>query len=407
MTEPSTNTTPTPNKKRRPPEPSISTTTTPTRRGGTPPLPLRKPLMRSLSLCTSPTPSSSCSSSSSQQTIKSNSERDNEKIQGWFSRQSREEEVKPVSLLLVNWNSYASTQTSEDSSTFPFDIKSAIRSANDIVSDTFNVSSRFARLQGIQYAIAGKNAYLRFTCSTSDAMGMNMVSNGVQNKPAAVNWIEGRGKSVVCEAIIKEVVQVLKTNVSALVELNMLKNLVGSTIAGALGGFNAHASNIVFAIFIATGQDPAQNFESSHCITMMEAINDGRDLHILVTMPSIERGSSVLVDLHGRVFERKAKLMTTLTWRFVANNGSTLAANDMNDEVETSPPGNFVIDLNKPPPGYNNDGKASPSLIATFDVVYALKPDLNTTTYNVVSKMVCPPLLRLRQFTAKLDLRHD
>ncbi|KAG5066743.1 hypothetical protein JHK86_010474 [Glycine max] len=344
MTEPSTNTTPTPNKKRRPPEPSISTTTTPTRRGGTPPLPLRKPLMRSLSLCTSPTPSSSCSSSSSQQTIKSNSERDNEKIQGWFSRQSREEEVKPVSLLLVNWNSYASTQTSEDSSTFPFDIKSAIRSANDIVSDTFNVSSRFARLQGIQYAIAGKNAYLRFTCSTSDAMGMNMVSNGVQNKPAAVNWIEGRGKSVVCEAIIKEVVQVLKTNVSALVELNMLKNL---------------------------------------------------------------RGSSVLVDLHGRVFERKAKLMTTLTWRFVANNGSTLAANDMNDEVETSPPGNFVIDLNKPPPGYNNDGKASPSLIATFDVVYALKPDLNTTTYNVVSKMVCPPLLRLRQFTAKLDLHHD
>ena len=64
-----------------------------------------------------------------------------------------------------------------------------------------------------------------------------------------------------CEAIIKEEVvqKVLKTNVSALVELNMLKNLAGSAVAGALGGFNAHASNIVFAIFIATGQDPAQN----------------------------------------------------------------------------------------------------------------------------------------------------
>ncbi|KAG4964349.1 hypothetical protein JHK85_039324 [Glycine max] len=69
-------------------------------------------------------------------------------------------------------------------------------------------------------------------------------------KPAAVNWIEGRGKSVVCEAIIKEEVvqKVLKTNVSALVELNMLKNLAGS------------ASNIVSAIFIT--------------------INDGRHLHI-------------------------------------------------------------------------------------------------------------------------------
>lgn len=109
-------------------------------------------------------------------------------------------------------------------------------------------------------------------------------------KPAAVNWIEGRGKSVVCEAVIKEEVvrKVLKTNVAALVELNMLKNLTGSAMAGALGGFNAHASNIVTAVYIATGQDPAQNVESSHCLTMMEAINDGKDLHVSVTMPSIE-----------------------------------------------------------------------------------------------------------------------
>ncbi|PHT89201.1 hypothetical protein T459_04314 [Capsicum annuum] len=71
----------------------------------------------------------------------------------------------------------------------------------------------------------------------------------------------------------------------------MLKNLTGSALAGALGGFNAHASNIVSAVYIATGQDPAQNIESSHCITMMEAVNDGKDLHISVTMPSIEVGT--------------------------------------------------------------------------------------------------------------------
>nr|ALD84320.1 3-hydroxy-3-methylglutaryl-coenzyme A reductase 1 [Morus alba] len=188
----------------------------------------------------------------------------------------------------------------------------------DTLAVVFNRSSRFARLQGIQCAIAGKNVYMRFSCSTGDAMGMNMVSKGVQNaldylqsdfpdmdiigisgnfcsdkKPAAVNWIEGRGKSVVCEAVIKEEVvkKVLKTNVDALVELNMLKNLAGSAVAGALGGYNAHASNIVSAVFIATGQDPAQNIESSHCITMMEAVNNGKDLHISVTMPSIEVGT--------------------------------------------------------------------------------------------------------------------
>jgi len=188
----------------------------------------------------------------------------------------------------------------------------------ETLSVVFNKSSRFAKLQRIQCAIAGKNLYIRFNCSTGDAMGMNMVSKGVQNvldylgndfpdmdvigisgnfcsdkKPASVNWIEGRGKSVVCEAIIKEeiVTKVLKTNVAALVELNMLKNLTGSAIAGALGGFNAHASNIVSAVYIATGQDPAQNIESSHCITMMEAVNNGKDLHISVTMPSIEVGT--------------------------------------------------------------------------------------------------------------------
>lgn len=109
-------------------------------------------------------------------------------------------------------------------------------------------------------------------------------------KPAAVNWIEGRGKSVVCEATIKRdvVESVLKTTVQKLVELNIIKNLAGSAVAGALGGFNAHASNIVTAVFIATGQDPAQNVESSQCITMLEEVNDGEDLHISVTMPSIE-----------------------------------------------------------------------------------------------------------------------
>ena len=67
--------------------------------------------------------------------------------------------------------------------------------------------------------------------------------------------IEGRGKSVVCEAVIPSTVvkSVLKTSVAALVELNTCKNLMGSAMAGIIGGFNAHAANIVTAIYIATG----------------------------------------------------------------------------------------------------------------------------------------------------------
>jgi hypothetical protein len=43
-----------------------------------------------------------------------------------------------------------------------------------------------------------------------------------------------------------------------MVDVAYRKNLVGSAMAGALGGFNAHAANVVAAVFLATGQDPAQ-----------------------------------------------------------------------------------------------------------------------------------------------------
>lgn len=53
---------------------------------------------------------------------------------------------------------------------------------------------------------------------------------------------------------MKCLVQILKTTTEALVDVNINKNLVGSAMAGSIGGYNAHAANIVAAIYIACGQ---------------------------------------------------------------------------------------------------------------------------------------------------------
>ncbi|EDV26440.1 uncharacterized protein TRIADDRAFT_37359 [Trichoplax adhaerens] len=186
----------------------------------------------------------------------------------------------------------------------------------EAIRKAFNATSRFAQLVGIHCGLEGPLLFIRFKSRTGDAMGMNMISKGTDaalrcledafpemdiislsgnyctdKKPAAINWIEGRGKSVVCEAEItaRVIKEVLKTTPEDLIEVNYDKNLIGSAMAASIGGFNAHAANIVTAIYIATGQDPAQNVESSNCITTME--KHGENVRMYCTMPCIEVGT--------------------------------------------------------------------------------------------------------------------
>ena len=186
-----------------------------------------------------------------------------------------------------------------------------------LLQNAFSSTTKHGKLDQISVKLAGRVLYVKLRCTTGDAMGMSLIGKGANEvviaiikrfpsvslmtlsgnlctdkKPAAVNWIEGRGKSVAAEAIISESIvrDVLKTSVKSIVEVNIAKNLVGSALAGTMGGNNAHASNVVTSIFIATGQDPAQNIESSNCLTFMEETSSG-DLRISVTMPCVEVGT--------------------------------------------------------------------------------------------------------------------
>ncbi|VVB86122.1 3-hydroxy-3-methylglutaryl-coenzyme A reductase [uncultured archaeon] len=174
-------------------------------------------------------------------------------------------------------------------------------------------TTRFGELLSVEPFVAGRSVYLRFAYDTKDAMGMNMVTiatdaavdlvleeNDVElvalsgnmctdKKPAAINVIMGRGKTVSADVILKKemIMEKLHTTPEKMAEVNYRKNLLGSARAGSLG-FNAHAANIAAAMFIACGQDPAHVVEASNAITMMEHADDG--LYCSVTLPSLAVG---------------------------------------------------------------------------------------------------------------------
>ena len=162
--------------------------------------------------------------------------------------------------------------------------------------------------------VVGDSVFLRFVYDTKDAMGMNMVTLATREavgvveretaaelvalsgnlcsdkKPAAINAIEGRGRTVTADVVLDRslVEDRLGTTPEAMVEGNTRKNLVGSAKAGSLG-FNAHAANTVAAAFLATGQDEAQVVEGANAITTMEVREAG--LYASVSLASLELGT--------------------------------------------------------------------------------------------------------------------
>lgn len=175
-------------------------------------------------------------------------------------------------------------------------------------------TTRHGKLIKVRAFATGRSLFLRFSYDTGDAMGMNMATIAteaasryiereagtsmvsvsgnlcVDKKPSAMNFIDGRGKIVLADVTIpKDVVEGrLRTTVDSAVETCYRKNLVGSAMAMSFG-HNAHIANILAAVFIATGQDPAQVVEGSMGMTTCE--RSGEDLYLSVRLPSLEVGT--------------------------------------------------------------------------------------------------------------------
>lgn len=176
-------------------------------------------------------------------------------------------------------------------------------------------TSKHIKLLDVQTWVRGKLVFVRFAFDTDQAMGMNMVTIALQKaledalerhpeirlvslssnvctdkKDSVLNSILGRGYWVQAEAVLSASVlrDVLKTDSYSMEKVHRQKNLIGSNLAGSFSQ-NAHVANVVSAMYLATGQDPAHVVEGSKAFLMLELLEDGA-LYCSLTLPNIQVG---------------------------------------------------------------------------------------------------------------------
>ena len=187
---------------------------------------------------------------------------------------------------------------------------------NKVIEQVISHTSRFCGNVSWHTQVVGNLLFLRLEATTGDASGHNMLTKAadavinwlvknylslkyvsisgnicVDKKVSAINGLLGRGKYVIADMVIPRAVcqERLKTTPEAIVNLHIKKNLMGSIVSGSLRTANAHFANLLYAIYLATGQDVANIVEGSQGFTHTEVHND--DLYFSVTLPNIIVGT--------------------------------------------------------------------------------------------------------------------
>lgn len=163
-----------------------------------------------------------------------------------------------------------------------------------------------------------KLLYYRFVFDTDQAMGMNMVTIALSHawdtfkrqlpdsiwvslltvsgnvctdkKDSMINRIKGRGYFVTVETKIKlaDVEPLLKVDAKRLVKTHLVKNVIGSNVAGSFAQ-NMHVANALGAFYLATGQDIAHVVAGSEASVHFEVVDDF--LYVALTLPNVSVGS--------------------------------------------------------------------------------------------------------------------
>jgi len=184
----------------------------------------------------------------------------------------------------------------------------------DKIKERAESTTKFGKLIRIDKYLLGRRSILRMCYSCGDALGSNMITMATQEacnfiksnyevedfmlqsnlegekKVSFLNFLTGRGKRVYAEVTIpKNIVENFLHTTPERIATLAQNSSYGSMISGMIG-VNAHISNILTAIFIATGQDVAHVHDSSVGITTLELTGEG-NIYISVNLPSLAVGT--------------------------------------------------------------------------------------------------------------------
>jgi hydroxymethylglutaryl-CoA reductase (NADPH) len=109
-------------------------------------------------------------------------------------------------------------------------------------------------------------------------------------KPTVLDIISGRGRRIRAEVLVKKeyLDKYFRTTAKRIAMVNKNKVWEGTALSGGIS-YNAHFSNIIAALFCATGQDLAHVVNSSLGYCTMEEVNE--DLYVTITLSSMMLGS--------------------------------------------------------------------------------------------------------------------
>jgi hydroxymethylglutaryl-CoA reductase (NADPH) len=175
-------------------------------------------------------------------------------------------------------------------------------------------TTKHGKLINVESKITGEGVILKFSYSTGNAMGMNMINKATDEackfisqftkakyyirsnfssdkKISAHNFIKGYGKEVFAEATISKrlfIERKIRTTPEDI--YNYRTVVMSSSIYAGMFGMNAQFANFLAAIFIACGQDVAQVVNSSIGVSSCKILPSG-DLYISVYLPNLLVGT--------------------------------------------------------------------------------------------------------------------